>query len=136
MAAFERASMGLFLWWSANAALIDNAGKVLSVSRFDVDETAARLESGARAHGLRVLDRTDHAAEAQQAGYRLRPTQSLLVDRDPGRRPLKLVVWQARSGLTLVSLDGHRQDQSTPVDPDLPRLLQTLAPERLESTLA
>lgn len=136
MAAFERASMGLFLWWSANAALIENPCRVLSVSRFDVEETAARLEAGARARGLIVLGRTDHTALAQRAGYQLRPTQSLLVDRDPGRGRLKLVVWQARSGLTLVSLDGHLPDKSTPVDPDVPRLLQTLVPEGLESTAA
>ena len=127
MAAFERATVGLFLWWSANAAFVDNPSRVLSISRLGVAETAERIESGARSLGMAVLERTDHAALAQLEGYRLQPTQSLLVD-GLGGDPVKLVIWQARSGITLVSREAQPGGDPQVVDTLLPDLLQALAP--------
>jgi uncharacterized protein (DUF302 family) len=136
LAAFERVTVGLFLWWSANAALVDNPHKVLSASRFDVAETAERIETSARSRGLQVRERTDHAALAEREGYRLRPTQSLLVDPALGAEPVKLVVWQARSGLTIVSLDGDSTEESRSSGSELPHLLRSLTLRGRESTPA
>jgi hypothetical protein len=127
MAAFEKATVGLFLWWSANAAFVDNPSRVLSISRLGVAETAEHVESGARSLGMTVLERTDHAALAQLEGYRLRPTQSLLVD-GIGGDPIKLVIWQARSGITVVSREAQANGGSQVFDALLPDLLQALAP--------
>lgn len=128
MATFERATVGLFLWWSASLALVDNPGKALSISRFDVTETAERIESGARSRGFKVLDRTDYAAIARGEGYRLRPTQSLIVDDRNGSEPVRLVIWQTRDGLTMVSLGERAGEDPLRVDPALPNLLRALAP--------
>ena len=135
MAAFERATVGLFLWWSANAALIDYPYRVISTSRFNVGETADRIADRARERGFEVRERTDHAALAQRAGFHLRPTQSLMVD---GVRadPLRLVIWQARGGLTMVSLDGIRAEEADDIGPELPQLLNALSTVAREGTPA
>src|SRR5262245_34875798 len=106
MAAFERATVGLFLWCSANAALTETPAREPSIQRFSVAETAERIESGARARGLKVLERTDHSAVAEREGFRLQPVFSLLVDGLSGAR-VRLLVWRARTGLTMVSLDTN-----------------------------
>jgi len=126
MAAFERATVGLFLWWSANAALMEDPARTPSVSRLSVAETAERIEAGARARGLKVLSRTDHSAIAERDGFRLQPTQSLLVDGMSGA-PLRLVVWRASTGLTMVSLDASNAGDSSPFDSELPWLRHALS---------
>jgi hypothetical protein len=127
MAAFERATVGLFLWWSANAALMEDPARAPSVSRLSVAETAERIESGARARGLKLLERTDHSGSAERDGFRLQPTQSLLLDGMSGA-PLRLVVWRATTGLTMVSLDTHDANHWHPFDSELPWLRQALSP--------
>ena len=117
MAAFERATVGLFLWWSANGALIDGPARPAAISRFSVAETAERIEQCARARGLDVLERIDHSGSAARNGFRLRPTQSLLVDGAFDGAPLKLVVWEADGGRTMVSFDGR--GASPPFDLEL-----------------
>jgi uncharacterized protein (DUF302 family) len=126
MAAFERATVGLFLWWSASGALLDNSCRVVFTSRFDVAETAERIESGARLRGLKVLERTDHTALARRDGYRLQPTQSLLVDGTVGAAPVKLVVWRAHDGVTMVSLDERPARAPRSLAAELPDLVQAL----------
>jgi uncharacterized protein (DUF302 family) len=133
MAAFERATVGLFVWWSAKVSLEDNPARTTKISRFDVMETVERLESGLRARGMKVLDRIDHSGLAARDGFRLRPTQSLLID-GAGGTPMKLVVWQARDGATMVSLDAH-WERSAPLGLNLSGLLQALEPEAPEVTL-
>jgi len=134
MAAFERATVGLFIWWSANTALATSPSRAPSISRFDVAETVERIASGAPAHGLTVLERTDHSGIAERDGYRLHATQSLLVDGVAGGEPVKLVVWQSRSGVTMVSLERHSAAQPRSCDEQLPRLLGALAPAWPELT--
>jgi len=106
MAAFERATVGLFLWWTASAALGNDAFEQLSATSLAVGEAAERIEQAARSRGLRVLARTDYSSEARRAGYRLRPMQSLEIDMQAGGRPARLIVWQAADGATIVSVDG------------------------------
>jgi hypothetical protein len=105
MAAFERATVGLFLWWSANAALGNDSRWVNAVSRYGVAETVERIEEAARRRGLSV-ERVDYSAQARAAGFKLRPTQSLSIGRADA--PLKLVVWQAPDGATVVTAREER----------------------------
>jgi len=134
MAAFERATVGLFLWWRANAALTENPARAPSISRFSVAETAERIESGARARGLKVLERTDHSAAAAREGFRLQPVLSLLVDGLSGAR-VRLLVWRARTGLTMVSLDTNDAGHWRAFDAELPWLRQALSAQTREMTL-
>lgn len=128
MTAFDKAAVGLFHWLSANAARSGDPRMVLSASRFDVAETARRIERDAPSRGLRVLDRTDHAALAGREGYRLLPTQTLVVGSPAPGVPLRLVVWQARTGVTLVSLDQAPRNDPRRLETTLPKLLRGLAP--------
>lgn len=112
MAAFERATLGLFVWWSANSAFAADPGTVLTVSRSGVAETAERIEANARARGLTVVARTDHAGLARRDGLRIRPTQTLLIDHRCGGAPTRLVIWQARDETTVVSVDERQAEPS------------------------
>jgi hypothetical protein len=134
MAAFEKATVGLFLWWSANAALADDPARAPSVSRFSVAETAERIESGARARGLKVAERTDHGAAAERDGFRLQPTQSLVVDGLSGST-VRLVIWRGRNGLTMISLDTNDASRCRTLDAELPWLHFALAAQTREMTL-
>lgn len=128
MAAFERATVGLFLWFSASLALADNPDSILAMSRFDVTETVERIETGARSRGLKVVARTDHAALAERAGYRLAPTQSLLMEFAGGGEPVKVVVWQTSANRAAVLIDERARERLAAAGAGLPGLLDTLAP--------
>jgi uncharacterized protein (DUF302 family) len=128
MAAFERATVGLFLWWSASLALADDPANALAPSRFDVTETVERIETGARSRGLKIIERTDHAALAERDGYRLQPTHSLLVDLAGGGDPVKLVVWQTRENKAAVLIDERARSRLAALASELPGLLEALAP--------
>jgi hypothetical protein len=52
-----------------------------------------------------VLARTDHAGQAGRDGFRLSPTQTLLIDHGSDGARSRLVIWQARSGVTVVKAD-------------------------------
>ncbi|MCS7101089.1 MAG: hypothetical protein NZL99_05245 [Burkholderiaceae bacterium] len=104
MSAFERATVGLLLWWSAQATLAQDARAF--ASRHGVGDTVARIESAARQRGLRV-QHDDHAAAARAAGLQLPPTHALRIGSGDGA--LKLVVWQAPGGVTMV---GAREESA------------------------
>ncbi|MCS6943936.1 MAG: hypothetical protein RMK97_00715 [Sutterellaceae bacterium] len=102
MSAFERVSVGLFLWCSAQTTLAQDARAF--VSCHGLAETVARIGSAARLRGLRV-QHDDHAAVARAAGLRLPPTHALRLG--TGDSALILVVWQAPDGRTMV---GAREE--------------------------
>jgi uncharacterized protein (DUF302 family) len=62
------------------AAIPAFAGEALVMrqSRHPVAETMDRLVAAAEAKGLKIMARIDHAAGAEAAGLKLRPTQVLL----------------------------------------------------------
>ncbi len=58
----------------AGGAWAGDAGILKKQSRYSVDETVERLEAAARAKGMKVFPRFDHAAAAKEFGLELRPT--------------------------------------------------------------
>jgi uncharacterized protein (DUF302 family) len=85
-------------------------------SSFGPKETADRLESGVKSHGMSLFARINHAALAAEAGLALRPTELLLFGNPRGGTPLmqaaqtigidlplKALVWQDASGKTWLS---------------------------------
>lgn len=86
-------------------------GIVAVPSPHNVQDTATRIEAVAKARGLIIFARVDHAGEAKQAGFDMPPTQ-LLVLGDPKTGtplmlakpslaidlPLKILVWQDAAG--------------------------------------
>jgi hypothetical protein len=101
MAAFESATVGLVLWWSARNAFANPRG-VLSVSRAGVGETADRIESDARARGSAVVERVDHASLARRCGLRIAPVETLLIE-DAASGRVRFVVWREPGGATVVA---------------------------------
>ena len=90
-------------------------------STFGAKETMDRLETAARARGLTIFARIDHAAGAIAAGLSLRPTELLVfgdarvgtllmqADQTMGiELPLKALVWQdAADRVWLSYVDPH-----------------------------
>jgi len=80
-----------------------------------------RIESEAKAEGLTVFARIDHAAGAAEVGLALRPTELLIFGNAKGGTPLmqsvqtigidlplKALVWQDASGNTWLSYNDSR----------------------------
>jgi uncharacterized protein (DUF302 family) len=92
---------------AANAA----DGLVTARSSHPAKETMDRFEAAAKARGLNVFLRLDHAAGAQKIGKSLRPTELLIFGNPQGGTPLmecsqslgidlplKALVWRDASG--------------------------------------
>ncbi len=97
---------------SATAGIVD-----LRSAR-SVAETIDRLESLARARGLKIFARIDFAADAAAAGLSMRPMQTLLfgnpkagtalLEASPHAGldlPLRALAWQAADGATWLSFN-------------------------------
>ena len=85
-------------------------------SHFDPQQTLARLEAEAKAKGLTVFARFDHAAGAATVGMPLRPTTVLVFGGPKGgtplmqasqlvglELPLKVLVWEDATDKTWLS---------------------------------
>ena len=96
-------------------------GLITIRSAFEPEETMSRLEAEVKAKGLTVFAHVDHAAGANEVGLPLRPTDLLIFGNAKGGTPLmqaeqtigidlplKALVWQDASGVTLLSYnDPH-----------------------------
>lgn len=95
--------------------MIDN-GLTTIPSRHDVKVTVDRLEAAAKAKGLTIFARIDHAAGARAAGLTLRPTELLIFGNAKGGTPLmqlqqtigidlplKALAWEDAAGNTWLS---------------------------------
>ena len=91
-------------------------GMTTITSNFGPKETADRLETGVKTHGMDIFARINHAALAAEAGLALRPTEVLLFGNPRAGTPLmqagqtigidlplKALVWQDASGQTWLS---------------------------------
>ena len=63
-------------------------GLIRKPSRYSVPETMDRMITVLRSRGMTVFARIDHAAEAEKAGLKLRPTQLLIFGNPKGGTPL------------------------------------------------
>jgi uncharacterized protein (DUF302 family) len=63
-------------------------GLVTLASQYSVKETIDRLEAEAKAKGLTIFARIDHAGGASAAGMPLRPTELLIFGNAKGGTPL------------------------------------------------
>lgn len=79
-------------------------GLVAIKSPHDVKGTMDRVESAAKARGLNVFLRLDHAAGAQKAGKSLRPTELLVFGNPQGGTPLMECAQSAGIDLPLKAL--------------------------------
>ncbi|MDZ4366482.1 MAG: DUF302 domain-containing protein [Afipia sp.] len=100
--------------WAGFAQAADNL--VTKKSAHPFTQTLDRLESSAKANGLVVFTRIDHAAAAKAAGLQMPPATVLVVGNPRGGTPqflehptlaidlpLKMLVWQNQTGEVSVS---------------------------------
>jgi uncharacterized protein (DUF302 family) len=95
--------------------MIDN-GLTTVPRRHDVKATVDRLETAAKAKGLTIFARIDHAPGARTVGLTLRPTELLIFGNSKGGTPLmqlqqiigidlplKALAWEDAAGKTRLS---------------------------------
>ena len=93
-------------------------GLVTRASPWSVTDTVDRLEATAKARGLVVFARIDHAKEAEKAGLAMKPTVLLLIGSPKAGTsvmqaapsaaidlPLKVLVAEAPGGSTTVTIN-------------------------------
>jgi uncharacterized protein (DUF302 family) len=93
------------------AAAASETGIVVVASRFDVAQSTDKIEAAAKARGLIIFARIDHAGEAKKAGLDMPPTQLLVLGNPKAGTPLmqakpslaidlplKVLVWQDADG--------------------------------------
>jgi uncharacterized protein (DUF302 family) len=122
------AALAVFFFMSFPA----NAELVRKESPYPVSETIDRLEAAAKARGLVIFARVDHAAGAKKVGQELRPTV-LIVFGSPAAGtpliqaeqtmglslPLKALAWQDAAGKVWLGYDapaGMAAERGVPRD--------------------
>jgi uncharacterized protein (DUF302 family) len=124
-------------------------GVIAVKSPHPVKETIDRFESAAKARGLNVFLRVDHAAGAKKIGRDLRPTELLVFGNPQGGTPLmecvqtagidlplKALAWQDASGQVWLSYndpqylaDRHGAKDCSPVVQNLRKAFSGLVQE-------
>lgn len=124
-------------------------GLISEKSRYAVKETIDRFEAGAKARGLNVFLRVDHAAGAKKVVKELRPAELLVFGNPQGGTPLmecaqtagidlplKALAWQDASGQVWLSYndpqylaDRHGGKECGTVVQNLRKALSGLAQE-------
>lgn len=141
-------SIAAVLLLSAAATAQSAEGLTAVKSPYDVKTTMDRLEAAAKARGLNVFLRVDHAAGAQKVGKTLRPTELLVFGNPQGGTPLmecaqsagidlplKALAWQDAAGQTLLGynepqfLAKRHQIKDCPVVANLTKALAGLIAE-------
>ncbi len=140
--------------WLLAAAMVSGAavaadGLIAAKSPHGVKETIDRFESAAKARGLNVFLRVDHAAGAKKIGKDLRPTQLLVFGNPQGGTPLmecaqsagidlplKALAWQDASGQVWLGYNDpkylasrHDAGDCGPVVANLTKALAALSQE-------
>lgn len=121
-------------------------------SHHNVKTTIDRFEAAAKARGLNVFARVDHAAGAQKIGKALRPTELLIFGNPQGGTPLmecaqtagidlplKALAWQDVAGTVWLGtneprhlLDRHRAGECQPAADNVQRVLDALAADAVK----
>lgn len=127
-------------------------GMQAAPSPHNVKTTIDRFEAGAKARGLNVFARIDHAAGAQKIGKTLRPTELLIFGNPQGGTPLmecaqtagidlplKVLAWQDAGGTVWLAyneprylMHRHRAGECQPAVDNVLRVLEALTADTLK----
>jgi uncharacterized protein (DUF302 family) len=81
-----------------------SSGITAKPSKYSVAETIDRLEKIAKAKGITIFARIDHAGEAEKAGLKMRPTQLLIMGNPKAGTPVMIAAPSAALDLPLKAL--------------------------------
>ena len=150
MSMFRFAGLLVLVLMAAAAGAAE--GLVSVKSPHSVKETLDRFESAAKAKGLNVFLRLDHAAGAKKIGKDLRPTELLVFGNPQGGTPLmecaqsagidlplKALAWQDEGGQVWLAYNDpgylatrHGAGECGPVVQNLTKALAGLAQEAIK----
>lgn len=80
------------------------SGLTAKPSKYSVADTIDRLEKIAKAKGITIFARVDHAGEADKAGLKMRPTQLLIMGNPKAGTPVMIAAPSAAIDLPLKAL--------------------------------
>ena len=100
-------------------------GLLVRPSKYSVNETVEKIEAAAKARGLVIFARIDHAGEAQKAGLTMRPTILILIGSPKAGTPVMQAAPTAAIDLPLKALVAESADKSTTVTINDPAYLKT-----------
>lgn len=130
-------SAATFALTAGSTSAADN-GLLVRPSRYSVSDTVEKIEAAARARGLVVFARIDHAAEAQKAGLTMTPTVLIVIGSPKAGTPVMQAAPSAAIDLPLKALVAESADGSTTVTVNDPAYLRARhgLPEELQKNVS
>ncbi len=121
-----------------DAARAADSGLIVRLSKYSVNETVEKIEAAAKARGLVIFARIDHADEAQKAALTMKPTMLILIGSPKAGTPVMLAAPGAAIDLPLKALVAEAADGSTTVTINDPAYLKTRhgLPEELQKNIS
>ena len=108
-----------------DAARAADSGLIVRPSKYSVNETVEKIEAAAKARGLVIFARIDHAGEAQKAALTMKPTMLILIGSPKAGTPVMLAAPGAAIDLPLKAVVAEAADGSTTVTINDPAYLKT-----------
>jgi len=99
-------------------------GLLQVASKYSVEETVRRLESGLAERGVQVFALIDHSGEAEKVGMKMRPTKLLIFGNPKGGTPLMIAAPSLAIDLPLKALVSEDEDGKLWVSYNSPEYLQ------------
>ena len=130
-------SAATFALTTGGASAADN-GLLVRPSKYPVGDTVEKIEAVARARGLSIFARIDHAGEAQKGGLTMKPTVLILIGSPKAGTPVMQAAPSAAIDLPLKALVAESADGSTTVTINDPVYLKARhgLPEDLQKNVA
>ncbi len=130
-------SAATFALTAGSAAAADN-GLLVRPSKYAVGDTVEKIEAAAKARGLVIFARIDHAGEAQKVGLTMKPTVLILIGSPKAGTPVMLAAPSAAIDLPLKALVAESADGSTTVTFNDPAYLKARhgLPEELQKNVS
>ncbi len=130
-------SATMFALTTGSAGAADN-GLLVRPSKYSVGATVEKIEAVAKARGLAIFARIDHAGEAQKAGLSMKPTVLILIGSPKAGTPVMQAAPSAAIDLPLKALVAESADGSTTVTINDPAYLRARhgVPEELQKNVS
>ena len=99
-------------------------GLLQVASKYSVEETVRRLESGLAERGVQVFALIDHSGEAEKVGMKMRPAKLLIFGNPKGGTPLMIAAPSLAIDLPLKALVSEDENGEVWITHNTPEYLQ------------